>query len=249
MEIAGKTKFKRVLIKLTGEFLSKEGEKGINFHEVDKVAQGILEIKQRTGSQMAIVVGGGNLMRGRDIADSDVDRAVADYIGSLGTVMNGLALEESLNRLSGDSRKAVLLTALPISAVAEPFYRKRALKHLDSDKIVVLGGGTGNPFFTTDSAAALRAAELKCEVILKGSTIDGIYTADPKKDPTARKYKYLTYQTALEKKLEVMDNNAFAICQRENIPILVFQAEDLGSILSGEKVGTMVSNRPDEFFE
>ncbi len=241
------TKFKRVLIKLTGEFLSLPGKKGIVWKEVDKVANNILEIKKRTGSKMAIVVGGGNLVRGRD-ANSQVDKATADYIGTLGTIMNGLALEEALNRIGG-KKTARLMTALQIFAVAEPFFRKRALKHLDDDKIVVLAGGTGNPFFTTDSAAALRATELGCEVILKGSTVDGVYTADPKKDPNAKKYKYLNYKTALNDGLKIMDNNAFAICQRENVPILVFKAEDLGQILSGEKIGTMIANVKDEFFD
>ena len=242
-----KTKFKRVLIKLTGEFLSLPGKRGIEFSEVDKVAKSILEMKKKTGIEMAIVVGGGNLLRGRE-ADSQVDKATADYIGTLGTIMNGLALEEALNRISGNRQTSVLMTALQIFSVAEPFFRKRALSHFEKDKIIVLAGGVGSPFFSTDSGAALRAAELNCDVILKGSTIDGVYTADPKKDPTAKRYKYLSYQTALEKGLAVMDNNAFAICQRENVPILVFRAEDTAKALGGEKIGTLVGDVEDEFY-
>jgi len=238
--------FKRVLVKLTGESLSRPNEKGLDFHIVDSIAANLLEMKKRTQHQMAIVIGGGNLYRGREAA-TQVDKATADYIGMLATIMNGLALEESLNRLA-HRRESVLMTALPMNTVAEPFYRKRALKHLDEDKIVVLAGGTGNPFFTTDSAAALRAAELNCDVVLKGSTTDGVYTADPRKDPEAKRYQYLNYQTALEKHLEVMDSNAFAICQNENIPILVFRAEDLGKVLGGEKMGTMVGAVEDEFY-
>jgi uridylate kinase len=242
------SKFKRVLIKLTGEFFSFPGEKGIEFSEVDKLAEKILEMKKKTGMEMAIVVGGGNLMRGRE-ADSQVDKATADYIGTLGTIMNGLALEEAINRIGGSRHMAVLMTALQIFSVAEPFFRKRALGHFEKGKIIVLAGGTGMPFFSTDSGAALRAAELNCDVILKGSTVDGVYTADPKKDPSAKRYKYLSYRTALEKNLAVMDNNAFAICQREGVPILVFKAEDLDRVLGGEKIGTMVGEVEDEFYE
>lgn len=240
-------KFKRVMTKLTGEFMGDDNGKGVNFKNVDKVAHDILEIKKRTGSKMCIVVGGGNLMRGRE-ADSRVDKATADYIGMMGTIMNGLALEESLNRIGGKNT-SVLMTALQIFAVSEPFFRKRAIKHLRNDKIIILAGGTGNPFFSTDSAAALRAAELKCEVILKGSNVDGVYDKDPNKHKDAKRYKYLSYRTALNEGLAVMDNNAFAMCQREGIPILVFKAEDMGSILSGEKIGTMVSDLTDTFFE
>jgi len=238
--------FKRVMVKLTGESLCQSNGKGLDFNIIDSLAKGLLEMKNRTQLQMAIVVGGGNLYRGREAA-THVDKATADYIGMLATIMNGLALEESLNRLAG-KRVSILMTAIQMNAVAEPFYRKRALKHLDDDKIVIFAGGTGNPFFTTDSAAALRAAELNCDVVLKGSTTDGIYTTDPRKDPQAKRYQYLNYQTALEKHLEVMDSNAFAICKNENIPILVFRAEDLGKVLGGEKLGTMVGDVENEFY-
>ncbi len=238
--------FKRVMVKLTGEYLSLPGQKGINFDVVDSVARGLLEMKERTQHQMAIVIGGGNLYRGREAA-TQVDKATADYIGMLSTIMNGLALEESINRLAG-LRMSYLMTAVQMNAIAEPFYRKKALARLEKDRIVILAGGTGSPFFTTDSAAALRAAELNCDVVLKGSTTDGVYTADPRKDANARRYQYLNYQTALEQHLEVMDSNAFAICQNENIPILVFKAEDLGKVLGGEKMGTMVGSVEDEFY-
>lgn len=239
--------FKRVLVKLTGESLSLPNGKGIDFAVVDAVATSLLEMKERTKYEMAIVVGGGNIYRGREAA-TQVDKATADYIGMMATVMNGLALEESINRIE-KKRTAVLMTAIEMNAIAEPFYRKKALRHLERDKIVVLAGGTGNPFFTTDSAAALRAAELNCNVILKGSTTDGVYTADPRKDNQAKRYIYLNYQTALEKHLEVMDSNAFAICQNEKIPILVFKAEDLSRVLGGEKLGTMVAEVTDEFYQ
>jgi len=239
--------FKRVMVKLTGESLSNPNQKGIDFDVVDLVAKGLLEMKQRTQHQMAIVIGGGNLYRGREAA-LQVDKASADYIGMLATIMNGLALEESINRLAG-SRMSYLMTAVQMNAIAEAFYRKKALARLEKDKIIILAGGTGSPFFTTDSAAALRAAELNCDVVLKGSTTDGIYTEDPRKNPEAKRFQYLNYQTALEKHLEVMDSNAFAICQNENIPILVFKAEDLGKVLGGEKMGTMVGDVMDEFYE
>jgi len=239
--------FKRVMVKLTGESLSKPNQKGIDFDVVDAVAQGLLEMKKRTQHQMAIVIGGGNIYRGREAA-LQVDKATADYVGMLATIMNGLALEESINRLA-ESRKSVLMTSVQMNAIAEPFYRKKALARLEKDRIVILAGGTGSPFFTTDSAAALRAAELNCDVVLKGSTTDGVYTSDPHKDPQAKRYQYLNYQTALEKHLEVMDSNAFAICQNENIPILVFRAEDLSKVLGGEKMGTMVGDVQDEFYE
>ncbi|NMC36548.1 UMP kinase [Candidatus Beckwithbacteria bacterium] len=238
--------FKRVMIKLTGESFNQANEKGLNFDVVDAVSRGLLEMRERTGYEMAIVVGGGNLYRGRE-ANTQVDKATADYIGMLATIMNGLALEESINRLD-KKRTAILMTAIQMNAVAETFYRKTALARLEKNRIVILAGGTSSPFFTTDSAAALRAAELNCNIILKCSTTDGVYTSDPDQNSEAQKYKYLNYQTALEKHLKVMDSNAFAICQNEKIPILVFKAEDLGRVLGGEKLGTMVADVPDEMF-
>lgn len=236
----GPYKYKRVLLKISGEILGEPGKKGINFAQVGRVAERIHNLHEKTKIEIAVVVGAGNLFRGRDIEGTKVDPGTADYIGMLGTVMNALALQEEVERFGSVTR---VLSAIEMKALCESFIRRRALRHLEKGRIVILGGGTGDPFFTTDSAAALRARELNCEVILKGTNVNGVYTADPKKDPKATIYDELTYQEALEKNLNVMDNTAFALCQREKIPIIVFNIEDPGNIekiIRGEKVGTLV---------
>ncbi len=234
-------KYKRILLKLTGDmFGNPETHKGIDFSAVHKVAEAIHNLKAKTNIEIAVVVGAGNLFRGREATGLKVDSATADYIGMLGTVMNALALQEEIESCGSTVR---VMSALTIQSVCEPFVRRKAIRHLEKGRIVILGGGTGSPFFTTDSAAALKAAELKCEVLLKGSSVDGVYNDDPKINSTAKMYKKLSYQQALEEGLTVMDNTAFALCQRAKIPIIVFnlqQFENIEKIVYGEDVGTTV---------
>lgn len=234
------TKYQRVLLKLTGEIFGGEDRHGLDFQAIGRIASALSSIKKKTQVELVILIGAGNLFRGRMVEGTKIDRATADYIGMLGTIMNAIALQEELERLGEPTR---VLSALRVDAVCEPFYRRRALRHLEKQRIVILAGGTGSPFFTTDTAAALKAAELNCEILLKGSNVDGVYTADPKKDKSAVLYKNLSFQEALEKGITVMDNTAFALCQRENIPIVVFnlnQPENIEKVILGEEVGTLV---------
>jgi len=233
--------YKRILLKLTGGlFGNPETHKGLDFNAIQKVATYIVNLHKKTGIEIAIVVGAGNLFRGREVEDTGADKAAADYIGMLGTVMNALALQEEIERAGGTTR---VMSEVVIQSVCEPFVRRKAIRHLEKGRIVILGGGTGSPFFTTDSAAALKAAELNCKVVLKGSNVDGIYSADPKKDKDAKLHKKLSYQDALEQGLTVMDNTAFALCQREKIKIIVFNLNSLDNIekiINGEEIGTLV---------
>lgn len=234
--------YKRVLLKLTGELFGGKTKKGLDFKAIAKVASYLHPLKEKTNIELAIVVGAGNLFRGRDVINTKVDRATADYIGMLATVMNALALQEELERLGSAVR---VMSSLTVQSVCEPFIRRRAVRHLEKGRIVILAGGTGSPFFTTDSAAALKACELNCEIILKGTNVEGVYSSDPKKDAHARMYRVLNYQEALEKGLTVMDNTAFALCQKEKIPIRVFNLDDLENIeriINGVDVGTLISN-------
>jgi len=233
--------YKRVLLKLTGElFGHSESHKGLDFSEIQKVAAYIVNLNKKSKVEIAIVVGAGNLFRGREVADTGADKAAADYIGMLGTVMNALALQEEIERAGGVSR---VMSEVNVATVCEPFVRRKALRHLEKGRIVILAGGTGSPFFTTDSAAALKAAELNCSVVLKGSNVDGVYTSDPKKNKDAKLYAKLSYQEALEQGLTVMDNTAFALCQREKIKVIVFNLNNLDNIekiIYGEAIGTLV---------
>lgn len=234
-------RYKRVLLKLTGELFCKKGKTGIDFIEVKKVATYLAHLRNVYKIELAIVLGGGNLFRGRDVIDARFDRAQADYIGMLGTVMNGLALQGELNILGVQSR---VMSSLHIDQACEPYIRLRAIHHIEKGNIVILVGGTGRPFFTTDTTAALLAAELNCEVLLKGSSVDGVYTADPKIDKDAKIYTSLSFHEALTQGLMVMDDTAFAVCKRQEIPIIVFNVNDLNNIervLNGEQVGTLVS--------
>lgn len=196
-----KLKFKRVLLKLSGETFGGSEGKGLDTKAFQKLALYLSSLHKKTQIELAIVVGAGNLFRGRDVKNTQFDRGTADYIGMLGTVMNALALQAELEKLGSISR---VLSSLPIQAVCEPFIRRKALRHLEKGRIVILAGGTGNPFFTTDSAAALKAAELNCEILLKGSDVEGVFTSDPKINPDATMYSKLSYQEALEKGLTVM---------------------------------------------
>lgn len=232
--------YKRVLLKLTGELFGENGKAGIDFDEVKKVAQTLAHLRTVHNTDLAIVLGGGNLFRGRLVYDKDFDNAQADYIGMMGTIMNGLALQGELNTLGVPNR---VMSSLYVNQACEPYIRLRAISHLNNGNIVILVGGLGQPFFTTDTAAANMAAQLNCEILLKGSGVDGVYTADPRVDKNAQKYATLTFQEALEKGLMVMDATAFAQCKTQNIPTIVFNVSDLNNIeriLNGEEIGTLV---------
>jgi len=230
----------RVLLKLSGEAFCAANGFGIDTHELGVIANEVLDAT-KAGAQVAVVVGGGNIIRGAELAQSgDIQQATADYLGMLGTVMNGVALKEKLESLGVPTR---MMSALDIRAVGEPFIRGRALRHLEKGRVVILAAGTGNPFFTTDTCAALRATELDCDVLLKATKVDGVYSADPHKDPSATRYDQLTFAEAIEKRLGVMDMTALAMCQERKIPVLVFDFKIPGNIrgvIEGEPIGTLL---------
>lgn len=233
--------YKRVLLKLTGELFGGSDNSGIDFQSVAKVAGMIARLKSTYKIDLAIVLGGGNLFRGRRVTDTSFDRASADYIGMLGTVMNGLALQGELDILRVENR---VMSSLKVEQACEPYIRLKAMRHLQMGRVTILVGGTGRPFFTTDTTAALLAAELDCQVLLKGSNVTGVFDRDPKQHPDATLFETLSFQDALKKELMVMDDTAFAVCKRENIPIIVFDVQDLDNIekiIRGDKIGTLVS--------
>ena len=228
---------KRILIKLSGETLSGSDGKGIDFNSVLEICEEIKECKD-AGNEIAIVVGGGNFWRGR--AHKDMDRCTADHIGMLGTTMNALTLQDGFKQVGVESR---VQTGIEMRQVAEFYIKNRATRHLEKGRIVIFGCGTGNPFFSTDTAAALRAAEIDADIIFKATNVDGVYTADPKKDKTATKFDEITYIDVLNKKLNVMDSTATSLCMDNDIPILVFDINKKGNLLkaaNGEKIGTIV---------
>ena len=234
-----KSIYSRVMLKLSGEAFAGNGRFGIQPQVVDYIAGEIREIYQR-GIQVAVVVGGGNIFRGLAASSGGIDRASADYMGMLATVINGLALQNSLERLAMDTR---VQTAIEMKEIAEPFIRRRAIRHLEKGRVVIFVGGTGNPYFTTDTAAALRAIEIGAEVILKATKVDGVYSADPLKVPEAVKFEELTYIEVLNRRLGVMDSTAISLCMDNSFPIVVFNFLEKGSLLRlmlGEKVGTLV---------
>lgn len=235
-----KARYRRVLLKLSGEAFATPGGFGIENDELDTIAREVCDAA-RLGTQVAVVVGGGNIIRGAVLAEQGhIPQATADYMGMLGTVINALALKEKLLSLGQDSR---VLSAIEIRAVAEPFIRGRALRHLEKGRVVILAAGTGNPFFTTDTCAALRATELECEILLKATKVDGVYTADPKKDPKATRYESLTFQEAIARNLRIMDMTALAMCQEHRVPVLVFDFKIPGNIrrvVEGASIGTVV---------
>ncbi len=239
---ASRTPFRRVLLKLSGEAFCSPGGFGVSPNELNLIANEIKDAAD-TGARIAVVVGGGNIIRGAELArEGMIHPATADYMGMLGTVLNGLALKEALEHLG---QKARCMTAIDIPAVAEPFIRGRAMRRLNNGCVVVLAAGTGNPFFTTDTCAALRATELECEVVLKATKVDGVYTADPKIDPKATRYETLTFAEALEQKLGVMDLTALTMCQERKLPVVVFDFKKPGairSVIQGEPVGTLLTN-------
>ncbi len=233
-------KYKRVLLKLSGEALMGEQPFGI---QADQLRHYSSEIKSAVdlGVEVAIVIGGGNIYRGLSAEKSGVERVQGDYMGMLATVINGMALQSTMEDLGLFTR---LVSAIKMEQVAEPYIRRRAIRHLEKRRVVIFSAGTGNPYFTTDSAAALRGNEISADILLKGTKVDGIYTADPKKDPSAIKYEKISYREAIDKSLAVMDMTAFTICQENKLPIIVFDVTQKGNllrILNGEtKLGTLV---------
>src|SRR3990167_2647481 len=234
-------KYKRVLLKLSGETFLGKRQYGIDPEFTQWLAKEIVKAK-KAGTQVAVVVGGGNIFRGEKAAEHGLERTVGDYIGMLATIMNSLALQAALEKENQQTR---VLSAIEIKDVAEPYIRRRAIRHLEKGRVVVFAGGTGNPFFTTDSAAALRALETKCEIILKGTKVDAVYDKDPKVYKDAKKLENLTFKQALtDKQIEVLDNNAISLCMEHKIPILVFDLGKEGNIekaVSGQKIGTLIS--------
>jgi uridylate kinase len=232
-------KYKRILLKLSGESLMGKNSFGL---DPTVIAQYAADIKKVTelGVQVALVVGGGNIYRGMNEAETGIERAQGDYMGMLATVINGMALQSGLEKAGLYTR---LQSAINMDQIAEPYIRRRAIRHLEKGRVVIFGAGTGNPYFTTDTAGSLRAIEIKADVILKGTRVDGIYTADPEKDPTATKYGHISFADCIAQKLNVMDMTAFTLCMENKLPIIVFdmnQPENLLRVVAGEKVGTLV---------
>lgn len=232
-------KYKRILLKLSGESLSTVGE----VIDPTILGQYAAEIKKvhDLGVEVAIVIGGGNIFRGASAAKAGIDRVQGDYMGMLATVINGMAVQASLEKQGLYTR---MMTAIKVEAVCEPFIRRRAMRHLEKGRIVIFGAGTGNPYFTTDSTASLRAIEIEADVVLKGTRVDGVYTADPEKDATATRYTHLSFSEAISKGLKIMDTTAFTLCQENNVPIIVFDMNkegNLAALVSGEDVGTLIS--------
>ncbi len=234
-------RFNRILLKLSGEALMGQGQLGIDPDTVAGLASEIAAAKEQ-GHELCLVVGGGNIFRGVAAAARGFDRASADYMGMLATVMNALALQNALERAGVDTR---VQSAIPMAAVSEPYIRRRALRHIEKGRIVLFAAGTGNPYFTTDTAAALRAAEMSCDALFKGTSVDGVYTADPKQDASATRYDHLSFNRVLGDDLKVMDAAAVALCRDNNIPIVVFnirQPGNLAEVLAGRGKATIVQN-------
>lgn len=232
-----KNKYKRILLKLSGETLSGKDGKGIDFNSVLDICNEIKEVSE-IGCEIGIVVGGGNFWRGR--SNTNMDRCTADHIGMLATTMNALALQDGFKQLGVESR---VQTGIEMRQIAEFYIKNRATRHMEKGRIVIFGCGTGSPFFSTDTAAALRAAEINADIIFKATNVDGVYSADPKKDKNATKFDEITYIDVLNKKLNVMDSTATSLCMDNNIPILVFDINKKGNLLkasTGEKIGTIV---------
>jgi uridylate kinase len=240
MKKAMKAKYRRILLKLSGEALGGDQGVGISPESVHEMARQISEVREM-GVQVVVVAGGGNIYRGASGGERGIERATGDYMGMLATVINALALQDALEKLGVETR---VQSAIAMSQVAEPFIRRRAVRHLEKGRVVIFGGGTGNPYFSTDTAAALRANEIGAEVILKATKVDGIYDCDPVKNPNARRYDQISYLEALQKRLKVMDSTAFSLCMDNKMPIIVFdffKAHNLRAVILGERVGTLVT--------
>ena len=232
-------KYQRILLKLSGEALMGDKNFGIDNNRLSQYAEDIKSILEK-GVQVAIVIGGGNIFRGLQAAEGGMDRVQGDYMGMLATVINSMALQSALERKGINTR---LQSAIKMEAICEPFIRRRAVRHLEKNRVVIFGAGTGNPYFTTDTAASLRVIEIEADVILKGTRVDGIYTADPEKDKNAVKYDRITFNEVYEKSLNVMDMTAFTLCHENKLPIIVFDMNTPGNLMKlieGEKVGTLV---------
>jgi uridylate kinase len=232
--------YKRVLLKLSGEALSGKGGYGIDPDQAAFIAHRVRAVHQ-LGAQIGIVIGAGNIWRGKPGVDRGMDQTTADHMGMIGTVINALALRDALEREDTPSR---VQTAIEMNKVAEPYIRLRAIRHLEKGRVVIVAGGTGNPYFTTDTAAVLRAMEIDCEIVIKATKVDGIYDSDPQKNPNAKRYDQISYSEALEKQLGVMDQTAFTLCRDNNMPILVVDFWKEGALeaaIMGQKVGTLVT--------
>ncbi len=232
--------YRRVLLKISGEVLMGGREFGLDPDTVTRISADVAEVRD-TGAEVCLVVGGGNIFRGVSSAAAGMERASADYMGMLATVINALALQSSLENINVDTR---VLSAIPMDTVCEPYIRRRAERHMEKGRVVIFAAGTGNPYFTTDTAAALRASEMACDCLMKGTKVDGIYSADPKKDPSAVRFEKLGHLEVLQKDLKVMDAAAITLCRENNIPILVFSIQNKGEVarvLKGEGKFTLVS--------
>jgi len=232
-------KYRRILLKISGEALAGEQEYGLSAEVVRFIADEVQDI-HRLGVQIGMVIGGGNIFRGVEASSQGMDRPSADYMGMLATVMNGLALQDALERIGVDTR---VQTAIEMREIAEPFIRRRAVRHLEKGRVVIFVGGTGNPYFTTDTAAALRAMEIGADVVCKATKVDGVYSADPKTDPTAKKFDEMTYLEILSRRLKVMDSTAISLCMDNGFPIVVFNLQEKGrlrQLVFGERIGTLV---------
>ena len=235
-------KYKRILLKLSGEALMGDKNYGIDPSRLQQYADEIKKVKDM-GVEIAIVIGGGNIFRGVQAEKSGIDRVQGDYMGMLATLINAMALQSALEQNGMFTR---LMSGIKIESVCEPFIRRRAIRHLEKGRIVIFGAGIGNPYFTTDSTAALRAIEIEGDVVLKGTRVDGVYTADPEKDPKATKYEQITFSEVYEKNLNVMDMTAFTLCQENNLPIIVFDMNKSGNLCKlvlGEQIGTLITDK------
>lgn len=234
-------KYKRILLKLSGESLMGDKSFGMDPNIIEQYARDIKGITE-LGVQVAVVIGGGNIYRGMNEKDTGIERAHGDYMGMLATVINGMAMQAMLEKVGVYTR---LQSAIKMEQIAEPYIRRRAIRHLEKGRVVIFGAGTGNPYFTTDTAGSLRAIEIQADVILKGTRVDGIYTADPEKDKTATRYNKITFQECISKNLKVMDMTAFTLCMENKLPIIVFDMNKTGNlyrVVTGENVGTLVQD-------
>ncbi|MFA0962563.1 UMP kinase [Roseivirga sp. BDSF3-8] len=233
-------KYKRILLKLSGEALMGNQQYGIDPERLDQYSQEIKKVKD-LGVEVAIVIGGGNIYRGVQAEQSGIDRVQGDYMGMLATVINAMALQSTLEKTGMFTR---LMSGIKMEQVCEPFIRRRAVRHLEKGRVIIFGAGIGNPYFTTDSTASLRAIEIEADVVLKGTRVDGVYTADPEKDPNATRYSNISFQEVYSRGLNVMDMTAFTLCKENNLPIIVFDMNKPGNLLSlvkGEEVGTLIT--------
>jgi uridylate kinase len=240
--IVREPRYRRVLLKVSGEVLMGDTPYGIDMNTVNSVAEDVAVIVKTTGVELSLVIGGGNIFRGLSGAAKGMERASADYMGMLATVMNALAMQNALERVGVDTR---VQSAIRMDSVCEPYIRRRAMRHLEKGRVVIFAAGTGNPYFTTDTAAALRAAEMNCDALFKGTSVDGVYTADPKKDSTARRYDRLSYQDVLAQDLRFMDASAVSLMRDNGIPIVVFSIKERGAfldVLTGDGVHTVVTD-------